>query len=244
MTTILHERINGLYDPADDSNVQTNPEIAVQSDRALTPQEKLAKDAVTRLFNDLKDSPNNKDYLSSDAYKVPYNWLTEHTPEIEQDVLARLGSLSMDNVSADVAALWRLKYNSKSYAPNDQGGFSFLPKSSEASDFMYAGIKDIVAPVINRFDRGDDTVEEINGQTVRALGATMVRSYYLQELSWRQPEYLTPQDLKHVEYTYRQNTLSHIRVAARIENQAEQQGRLATVHQFPTAETEALSRTA
>lgn len=244
MTTILHERINGLYDPADVSSVQTSPELNSQPDHAFTPQEKLAKDAVTRLFNDLAAAPNNPNYHTSPAYTVPYDWLTEHAPQIEQDVIQRLGSLCMDNIQADVAGLYRLKHNPPAYTHNGEGGYSPLPKVFETSDFMYAGIKDIVTPVMNRFDRGDDSVEKINGQTIQALGATLVRCYYLQEFAARQPEYLTPEEFERFKGTYTQNNLSHIRVAARIARQAEQQSPLASVHQLPLPDTEELPRTA
>lgn len=159
----------------------------------LSPSEKFAKDAISRFFAWLEDSPNNATYHKSNAYLLPTGWLREHQTELQQDIQSRHEHIN-----------YELKWKDRQNLDNATNMY-------EAYDVAFAGIELIITAAQNH--NIDKPVEKINQSIIAAIGATTVRMEYLSDV-------LTPGEESSFENTYRQNILSDIRHAAQLESWA------------------------
>lgn len=156
--------------------------------------EKFAKEAISRFFNWLEESPNNPTYLESSAYLLPMAWLKEHQDTLEQDLQLRHSHLT------------------DKFKDVDRQNLDAVTDFYDANDIAYAGIRHIIKAAQNL--NVDRPVEKINRTMIAAIGATTVRMEYLSN------EVLLPEEIGYFESKYRQNIISDIRHAALLQNRA------------------------
>lgn len=226
--SLLHESV------LDSSGTDTIQEVTINPDQRVdngaeqthefTPEQKFAKDAVSRFFNWIKESPSNPDYLDSQVYKQPRDWLEAHGHRLEQDITTRLNDLTYDNVPADMAHFWRLFYGEPD---RDQNG-KIVHKMFTSTDIAYAGIKDIVEKA--RHYTLDAPIEQIDTEIVQSIGATIVREYYFKQLAALNPRELPAEQLADFNEKlqgfyaiYQQNIVSEIQRAGLLHQQATNQ---------------------
>ena len=216
MTLLKHERTTGPYRGQEQPQSQDFQDYSVaEQESHLTPQQKFAKNAVSRFFDWIDQSPNNPNYHESEAYKRPRDWLEANGYRLEEDITTRLTDLTNHNIPADMARFWHF-YND---APKTGEDNHLISKMFEATDIAYAGIKDVVEKA--RHYTLDDSIEQIDRDIIEAIGATIVRSYYFDQLADAHPGTLTAEQLSNFNNLYRQNIISDIQRAGILHKQAE-----------------------
>lgn len=197
--------------PTDDPSLETSTAEQMR----LTRQAETACALVERVFQWLADdSLNNAGYLTSDAYKLPREWLDRHVGTIKTLVADGIDSLSFSNETFDLYALDILKTGQVPHHNQYKEETQPLPKQFVASDFWNAGIKDVIQAAYNNTDKTPQEV--VNKNAVAAIGGMLVRNAYFTELSIRNPETFTKHDRKTFEITFRNNILAVIATAARL----------------------------
>ncbi len=192
----------------------------------------FARDAVSRIFKWLEnDSVNSPDYLTSAAYTAPRAWLESNAIHIQHQIQEDLAHLTTEHIEEDVVTA-RDVYDPnhhKTHINMANGQLENTAKIFDASDFMYAGIEEVMQEA-GRLNP-EVTIEATNQRSVRAIGAMVVRHLYLEILASETPAVLTVERMDTISAVFKQNILSAVRHIALLEQRA---SRLASATESPT----------
>ena len=171
------------------------------ANNGVSPFVEQARDAVRRLFDWADDSPGAN------------QWLKAHVPALEIDVATRLNDLTYEHLGYDALELYVL-FDPEKDRPTQTSN----PKMFHAMDIAYAGIRDIVERSRIYPPQGDlELAERTQADIIQAVGAQIVRWYYLERVAEQHGDILTPERLASFGHLYQQNITSDIQRAALIE---------------------------
>lgn len=178
----------------------------------------FATDAVEKIFEWLAYAPNNPSYLTSETYRLPKAWLETHLDALHQVVADGTQELSEDHEAVDLYHLEVLKTGVVVHRNQKTNALEPLVKHFVASDFMNAGIRDIIDQA--NADTIDTKPELISEHAVRAIGAMLLRAAYFTHLANEYPESFTEHDRDTFHVAFRQNILATVFIAARLSSAA------------------------
>lgn len=198
----------------------------------------FATDAVGKIFEWLAYSPNNPNYLTSDTYRLPKEWLEAHAATLRETIADGLGAISDDNEAVD---LYHMEVIRDGVVPHENSFKWDMKKYDEvieplakmfvASNFANAGIKSTLEQ--QAADTAETDVDTINSHAVQAIGAMLLRNAYFTHLSEKYPESFSERDRDTFSATFRQNILATVFKAARLS--AESSAKVAQSAQQATA---------
>lgn len=186
---------------------------AASADTLPEDWEIIAAHLLAEIENQLRDSsPNNPDWLTSSTFKTYLAWLNNHAPSVS-DLAAILSAVNTERYKGtDLSNLGNLRDGNLSLIQLSGEG-ERRPDSLSPFDYAYRiAYADTVA-AIDDFREVSEVADRdtANLLAVSALTATIIRSYYWQEIS-AQAEADPP-----FQGTFRQNILSLIYRASYLE---------------------------
>ena len=202
-----------------------NPDLlAPESDTTVTPEqlssmrELFAKNAVSRILDALDVSPNNPNYHESAAYTVPRGWLEGQLANIQRQIETGIEDFSMNHVGVDLWHIDQLSMGERHHVNQYTGEVVSTAKYIEAHDIAYSGIKEVTNRPYK--STAETPAEEINKRAVEAIGATLVRSWYFEQLASEDPKTVTTELLDSFRQVYMQNILATVQLSARLEQES------------------------
>jgi hypothetical protein len=168
-----------------------------------------------KVFEWLAVSPNNPGYHDSDAYKLPRAWLDAHYSQINDYVADGMQNITMDNAAIDLYQLEMIHSGAIPHVNQYTGEIEPLHSEFAVSDFMNAGIGDILERA--RDDSVLTPLDEMRYHAVEAVGAMLVRGIYFTRLSVANSEAFPEAEREGYLRIFQQNILATIRRAARLE---------------------------
>ncbi len=199
-----HDGLLRIVEHAPQIGAERYPEL---SDRAV----RFAMSASELVLSWLAYSPNNPGYHASDTYRLPKQWVIDHSPDIQNEVARRITQINISQTEDDTKRLQEL-FDPDAIQPRSrdyEGKLVPLPREFTAYDIAYAGVRDICELRPEPYM----TAEAVHTDSIRAIGATLMRVWHFSELAQAHPDVMTQSRFDSFHGIFRQNTLTLVRQA-------------------------------
>ena len=166
----------------------------------------------------LRESPNNPGYLDSELYARLDNWLKRHEHAISAQLQAAIEDLGFEHAEADIQQLRALRGGDSWRIDGD-------PDNTVHGVYLaeHIAYPDVTRAIVDEFREttAEDGAKTINNRAILAIGATMLRAEYMNQLAYRFPDTRALRGEAPFQSMFRRKILAIIQLAARLESEAQ-----------------------